>query len=100
MWTGITNREGKPVTLWRYNSGMLYFRDSHYFLTNYHSDWAFEGQPETQELKTGKKIVDTKLGTRANLLAEPFFELDFGQPAQENSGRVVLGNIGWTGNFQ
>ena len=100
MWSEITNREGKPVTLWRYNSGMLYFRDSHYFLTNYHSDWAFEGQPETQELKTGKKIVDTKLGTRANLLAEPFFELDFGQPAQENYGRVLLGNIGWTGNFQ
>ena len=100
MWSEITNREGKPVTLWRYNSGMLYFRNSHYFLTNYHSDWAFEGQPETQELKTGKKIVDTKLGTRANLLAEPFFELDFGQPAQENSGRVLLGNIGWTGNFQ
>lgn len=100
MWSEITNREGKPVTLWRYNSGMLYFRDSHYFLTNYHSDWAFEGQPETQELKTGKKIVDTKLGTRANLLAEPFFELDFGLPAQENSGRVLLGNIGWTGNFQ
>lgn len=100
MWSEITNREGKPITLWRYNSGMLYFRDSHYFLTNYHSDWAFEGQPETQELKTGKKIVDTKLGTRANLLAEPFFELDFGQPAQENSGRVLLGNVGWTGNFQ
>ena len=100
MWSEITNHEPKPITLWRYNSGMLYFTDSHYYLTNYHSDWAFEGQPETQELKTGKKIVDTKLGTRANLLSEPFVELAFGQPAQENTGRVLLGNIGWTGNFQ
>ena len=100
MWSEIINREPKPITLWRYNSGMLYFTDSHYYLTNYHSDWAFEGQPETQELKTGKKIVDTKLGTRANLLSEPFVELAFGQPAQENTGRVLLGNIGWTGNFQ
>ena len=31
--------------------------------TNYHSDWAKEGQPETCQLTAGKKIVDTKLGT-------------------------------------
>ena len=30
----------------------------------------------------------------------PFFELGLGQPAQEMQGRVVLGTIGWTGNFQ
>ena len=36
-----------------------------YFVTNYHSDWAKEGQPETCQLTAGKKIVDTKLGTRA-----------------------------------
>ncbi|MGI6223811.1 MAG: alpha-galactosidase [Prevotella sp.] len=100
LWSEITNREGKPITLWRYNSGILYFKANRYFLTEYHSDWAREGQPEVQELKYGKKIVDTKLGTRANLLAEPFFELGLDGKPQENEGRVLLGNIGWTGNFQ
>ena len=100
MWSEITNREGKPITLWRYNSGMLYLKAGRYFLTEYHSDWAKEGQPETEELKYGKKTVDTKLGTRANLLAEPFFELGLDGKPREGEGRVMLGVVGWTGNFQ
>lgn len=100
MWSEITNREGKPITLWRYNSGMLYFKAGRYFLTEYHSDWAKEGQPETEELKYGKKTVDTKLGARANLLAEPFFELGLDDKPREGEGRVMLGVVGWTGNFQ
>ena len=100
MWSEITNREGKPITLWRYNSGMLYLKAGRYFLTEYHSDWAKEGQPETEELKYGKKTVDTKLGARANLLAEPFFELGLDDKPREGEGRVMLGVVGWTGNFQ
>ena len=100
MWSEITNREGKPITLWRYNSGMLYLKAGRYFLTEYHSDWAKEGQPETEELKYGKKTVDTKLGARANLLAEPFFELGLDDKPREGESRVMLGVVGWTGNFQ
>ena len=99
-WSEISHREKRPVTLWRYSSTMLYFDADKYFLTNYHSDWAREGQPETQQLQFGKKIIDTKLGTRAAMQSEPFFELGFNQPAQENEGRVMLGTIGWTGNFR
>lgn len=99
MWSEIKHNEKSPVTLWRYASGMLYFNSSKYYLTNYHSDWAREGQPAVQQLQFGKKIVDTKLGTRADEQSEPFFELGFDQPAQENQGRVMLGTIGWTGNF-
>ena len=98
-WSEIKHNEKSPITLWRYASGMFYFNSSKYFLTNYHSDWAREGQPAVQQLQFGKKIVDTKLGTRAAEQSEPFFELGFDQPAQENQGRVMLGTIGWTGNF-
>ena len=79
---------------------MLYFDASKYFLTSYHSDWAKEGQPETVQLTAGKKIIDTKLGTRAAMHTEPFFELGLNEPAKENEGNVVLGTIGWTGNFR
>lgn len=99
-WTEISHNEKSPVTLWRYSSTMLYFDASKYFVTTYHSDWAKEGQPETVQLTTGKKIVDTKLGTRAAMHAEPFFELGLNEPAKENEGNVVLGTIGWTGNFR
>lgn len=99
-WTEISHNEKNPVTLWRYSSTMLYFDASKYFLTSYHSDWAREGQPETVQLTAGKKIIDTKLGTRAAMHTEPFFELGLSEPAKENEGNVVLGTIGWTGNFR
>lgn len=99
-WTEISHNEKNPVTLWRYSSSMLYFDASKYFLTSYHSDWAKEGQPETVQLTAGKKIIDTKLGTRAAMHTEPFFELGLNEPAKENEGNVVLGTIGWTGNFR
>ena len=99
-WTEISHNEKNPVTLWRYSSTMLYFDASKYFLTSYHSDWAKEGQSETVQLTAGKKIIDTKLGTRAAMHTEPFFELGLNEPAKENEGNVVLGTIGWTGNFR
>lgn len=98
-WSEIRHNEKKPVTLWRYASGMFYFCANKYFLTNYHSDWAREGQPAVQQLQYGKKIIDTKLGTRTAMVSEPFFELGIDEPAKENEGRVIVGTIGWTGNF-
>lgn len=99
-WTEISHNEKSPITLWRYSSTMLYFDASKYYFTSYHSDWAKEGQPETVQLTTGKKVIDTKLGTRAAMHTEPFFELGLNEPAKENEGNVVLGTIGWTGNFR
>jgi len=99
-WSEISHKEKAPVMLWRYSSTMLYFKANKYFVTNYHSDWAKEGQPETCQLTAGKKIVDTKLGTRAAMQEEPFFELGFDEPAKENEGKVMLGTIGWPGNFR
>lgn len=99
-WSEISHQEKAPVVLWRYSSAMLYFKADCYFLTSYHSDWAREGQPETAPLTRGKKVIDTKLGTRAAMQTEPFFELGFDEPAKENEGRAMLGTIGWPGNFR
>ena len=99
-WSEIKHTEKKPVKLWRYASTMLYFADDAYYLTEFSSDWAKEVQMSTQQLQFGKKVLDTKLGSRAAMMVQPFFELGFGQPAQEQQGRVLLGTIGWTGNFR
>lgn len=98
-WAEISHNEQEPITLWRYASTLLYLNANRYFVTNYHSDWAREGQPECRELTTGKYIVDTKLGTRAAIHAEPFFELGLDSEPHETMGHVMLGTIGWTGNF-
>lgn len=99
-WSEIKHNEKKPVTLWRYASTMLYFSDHSYYLTEFSSDWAKEAQMSSQQLQFGKKVIDTKLGSRAAMHTHPFFELGLEQPAQEAQGRVMLGTIGWTGNFQ
>ena len=99
-WSEIKHAEKKPVTIWRYASTMLYFSGNEYYLTEFSSDWAKEAQMSTQPLLFGKKVIDTKLGSRAAMHTHPFFELGFEQPAQETQGRAMLGTIGWTGNFQ
>ena len=63
-------------------------------------DWAKEVQMSSQDLKFGKKIIDTKLGSRAAMHAYPFFEIGLGAPASENTGDVLMGTIGWTGNYR
>lgn len=99
-WTEIKHNEKKPVNISEYASSMLYFEDSSYYLTEFSGDWAAEVRMTTQQLHYGKKLIDTKLGSRAAMFVSPFFQLGFGQKAQENQGKVLVGTIGWTGNFR
>lgn len=99
-WTDIKHNEKKPIVLGKYASAMLYFNRQKYFLTEFSSDWAKEMQMSTQQLLPGKKILDTKLGSRAAMHMQPFFEIGLDQPASEQNGEVLMGTIGWTGNFR
>ena len=100
QWAEIRHEEKGKVLLGRYASSMLYFEAPHYYLTEFASDWAKEMQMLSQELQFGKKVVDSRLGTRANLMAQPFFEVGLGSPVSENEGTVLMGTLGWTGNFR
>jgi alpha-galactosidase len=97
--TEISHREKKPVTLYKYASSMLHLDREAYVLTEYSGDWASEAHINDVVLAFGKKVVDSKLGSRANMFASPFFLLSLDGKADENSGEVIAGSIGWTGNF-
>ena len=99
-WTEISHKEKGPVTMSQYASAMLYFNRSAYWLTEFSSDWAKEAQMSTQQLLFGKKVIDTKLGSRAAMFTHPFFEIGLDGPAKEHSGDVLMGTLGWTGNFR
>ena len=99
-WSEIKHQEKKPVILSTYASTMLYFNRASYFLTEFSSDWAKEAQMSSQQLQFGKKVIDTKLGSRAAMHTHPFFELGLDQPVSENEGDVLMGTLGWTGNFR
>ncbi len=98
-WSEIKHQEKKPITLSRYASTMLYFSRQSYYLTEFSSDWAKEVQMSTQQLLAGKKILDTKLGSRAAMHMQPFFTVGLDQPAAEMQGDVLMGTLGWVGNF-
>ena len=100
QWAEIGHGEAKPISLGRYASGMLYFEEPTYYLTEFSGDWAREMQMSQAQLNFGRKTIDTRLGTRAAMLAFPFFEVGLGSPVSENHGKVLMGTIGWTGNFR
>lgn len=99
-WSEIKHQEKKPVILSTYASTMLYFNKSAYYLTEFSSDWAKEAQMSSQQLQFGKKVIDTKLGSRAAMHTHPFFEVGLDQPVDEHQGSVLMGTLGWTGNFR
>jgi alpha-galactosidase len=99
-WSVISHREKKPVTLSTFASTMLYLDAASYWLTEFESEWAREAHMSQQELKFGKKVVDTKLGSRAAMHTHPFFEVGLDGPVSEQSGTVLMGTLGWTGNFR
>jgi alpha-galactosidase len=99
-WTEITHKESKAVTLSHFASSMLHFDASKYWLTQFHGDWAEEMRMEESPLTYGIKIVDSKLGTRANMYQAPAFFLSLDNKSDENEGRLIAGTLAWTGNFQ
>lgn len=99
-WSEIKHQEKKPIILSTYASTMLYFNRSSYYLTEFSSDWAKEARMSSQQLQFGKKVIDTKLGSRAAMHTHPFFEVGLDQPVSENQGDVLMGTLGWTGNFR
>ena len=100
QWSEIKHDEKGKVYLGRYYSSMLYLEERAYYLTEFASDWAREMQMSSQQLQYGKKIIDSRLGARATMFAQPFFEVGLDSPASEEEGRVLMGTLGWTGNFR
>lgn len=56
--------------------------------------------PTEVPLTEGIKILDTKLGTRADLFQPPSFLVSLNQPADEYRGEVIAGTLAWSGNYQ
>lgn len=100
QWTEIHHEEKGRVELGRYASAMLYFEEQDYWLTQFTSDWAKEMQMQTLQLTTGRKVLDSRLGTRSTMFTPPFFMVGLDTPATEEQGTVFMGTLAWTGNVR
>jgi alpha-galactosidase len=99
-WTEIKNDDKGPLLLGNYASSMLHFDAKNYWLTQFHGDWATEMKMQETQLTTGNKVIDSRLGTRADMYEAPLFVLALNKQADENSGELISGSLAWTGNFQ
>ena len=101
QWTRITNKEKGDVTLNKYASANLYLHGNNdFWLHHYHGEWAKEMRPEETKLSHGIKVLDSKLGTRANIFQPSVFMISLGKPSTEDEGDVLLGGLEWSGNFR
>lgn len=100
QWATIRHTEKKPITMQKYASANLYIPAENYYLTHFHGDWANEMNPSEIQLTEGIKVLDTKLGTRADLFQPPSFLVSLNQPADEDRGEVIAGTLAWSGNYQ
>ncbi len=101
QWEGIEHHESGPITLERMASTALLLPSTNIFLTHFFGDWAKEMlSPITERLTQGTKILDSKIGVRADQFQNPNFVLSLDGPPQENSGRVLAGSLEWSGSFQ
>ena len=99
QWAEIRHGESGPVTLGRFASSAptVPGRDVH--LTHFYGKWADEMNLVEERLTPGTKLIDSKLGVRADYYASPSFVLSLDEPAQEETGRTLAGQLAWSGSF-
>ncbi|WP_316809170.1 alpha-galactosidase [Pedobacter agri] len=100
QWTEYVHQQKKAVTLNKYASANITIPGNAFFLKNHYSAGLREMRSEEQQLLHGIKTIDSKLGTRANLLNSSSFMLSVNQPATEDKGEVIAGSLAWSGNFR
>ncbi len=100
QWTEIQHQEPRVVILERMASSSLLV-GTNVCLTHFFGDWAKEMlSPITEQITPGTKVLDSKIGTRANQFRNPFFILSLNGKASETNGQVLAGGLEWSGNFQ
>lgn len=100
QWTVIRHEEKKNVKLTKFASANLNLKSDDFYLRSYHGDWIAEMQPETERLTHGIKTLDSKLGTRTNLLMSSYFAIGMDKTWNETQGTILLGGLDWSGNFR
>lgn len=101
MWNTIRHDEpnGK-VVLYRYASASPLLKSSQYWLSQFQGKYKREATLSEERLSQGIKILDSKLGVRANQMRIPSFILSYGHEARENEGEVFAASLKWPGSFQ
>lgn len=99
-WTEVSHDESGPVVLARFASAAPVFKAESYWLTQFQGAYMREAELVEERLTPGIKVLDSKIGVRAQQFRNPSFLVALDGPAREDAGEVVGGTLAWSGSFQ
>lgn len=101
IWNTIRHDErGGKVVLYKYASASPLIKAKDYWLTQFCGKYKHEATMKEEKLSEGIKILDSKLGVRANQFRIPSFILSCDEAAKESEGKVYAASLKWAGSFQ
>ncbi|WP_437919898.1 alpha-galactosidase [Sphingobacterium sp. LRF_L2] len=100
QWAEIRNEEKSAILLNKYASANITIQGNQFLLKSHYSGWGKEMRVDEHVLNHGLYTLDSKLGTRTNLLLSSSFMLSIDEEATETNGNVLAGSLAWSGNFR
>jgi alpha-galactosidase len=95
----LENRSPGNITVESLQAGVWYLPHGKGYRLSYVSGrWAGESQLTREEIHTGTRVLESKKGHTSHNF-NPWFAIDDGT-ANEGSGRVWFGALGWSGNWR
>ena len=98
--TLIENQTKQTVMIESAQSGVWYVPPGvGYRLTYLPGRWAAEDQVTQEVIHQGKKVLESRRMVTSHQM-NPYFALDYKGEANEETGRVWFGTLGWSGNWK
>jgi len=98
--TLIENQTKQALVVESAQSGVWYVPPGvGYRLTYLPGRWAGENQVTQEVIHQGKKVLESRRMVTSHQM-NPYFALDYNAEANEESGRVWFGTLGWSGNWK
>jgi alpha-galactosidase len=96
----IENHMQETVTLESAQAGVWYVPAGEGYRLSYLTGrWAGETQLVREPIDPAKKVLESRRGNTSHQL-NPWFAIDEGGSADEETGRVWFGALGWSGNWK
>ncbi|MDF7825365.1 alpha-galactosidase [Pontiellaceae bacterium B12227] len=98
-WSELIYSGEGAVRVERLSSFVLNTSAQQPYLTGFNGTWARESLMNESPLMEGTSELSGTTGARVAQTANPSFILSLDGPAREDTGRVVMGSLAWSGNF-
>lgn len=101
IWNSIRHEEQEgDVVLYKYASASPIIKAKEYWLAQFCGRYKHEATMKEELLSEGIKVLDSKLGVRANQYRIPSFLLACDESVKENEGKTFAASLKWAGSFQ